>query len=233
MSDQFTVVWRSNLSFTKVSTALLLSAVALPASVIAVGLLYANDDLFWPELWMILMLPSIWGIVSVLSIRDAVKRRSWRQIACTAALLLPTALLLNTMLSPRFTLHQLFTSRPLDVPFLSANGFAFIQKFPVCAQESPCTGGTVAEIKTFKLAKVPDGCCFLQVVNGRAGKHKVEKVRVVLNGEEVNLPRGSPLQSANVRLVNENELSVQLSGSTDAYVYVFMSYTGKKEHPPA
>ena len=68
----------------------------------------------------------------------------------------------------------------------------------------------------------------MQVVNGRGDKHKVETVRIVLNGEEVNLPSSGALQIASVRLASENELTVQLTGTTDAYVYVAIRYTGKK-----
>ena len=210
------------------STALLTSAVALPVSVIAFAVLYGNRDSFWSVLWLGAVLPAIWVAAAVLSIRDAVKRRSWRQIAGVVALLAPTGLLVNTMGSPRFAFHQLFTFRPLDL-HLPTNGFVLMEKFMVCAQAQPCKShDVVTETRTFSVKKVPEGCCSLAVFNGR-GKNKVDTFRVVLNGKEVKLQS----QKAAVDLSAENEISVQLSGAPDAYIYILVSYTGKKDTPPA
>jgi hypothetical protein len=221
------------LTFKTISTALLLSMVAFPISVIVFAVMYASDDRFWTVLWMVGVLPTIWAAAAILGIRDAVKRRSWRQLAGVVVLLAPTALLVHTIFTPRFAVHQLFTFRPLDL-HLPINGAAFIQKFSVCAQTSPCTPhDAVTETKTFRLTRVPNGCCLLQVVNGHDGAHKVKTFRVVLNGKEVNLPSDDSLQIATVKLAHDNEVSVQLSGTTDAYIYIVVSYTGKKESPPA
>jgi hypothetical protein len=227
------MAFRPKLSFNTMSTALLLSIVALPVSLIAFAVRYADYDSFWPVVWMGGVLPTIWVAAVILSIRDAVKRHSWRQIAGVVVLLIPTAILVIIMVSPRFVFHQLFTFRPVNL-HLPTNNFILIQKFPVCAEGSSCTsGGTVTETKVFKLTKVPDGCCSLQVINGRGGKHKVEAFRVVLNGKEVNLPSGDSLQIASVRLGNDNEVNVQLSGSTDAYIFIVVRYSVTKTLPPA
>ena len=215
-------------SLSGMSTALLISAVALPVSVIAFAVLYRNSDSFWSVLWLGAVLPAIWVAAAVLSIRDAVKRRSWRHIAGVVALLAPTGLLVNTMLSPRFALHQLFTFRPLDLD-LPTQGFVSMEKFMVCAQGQPCKShGVETETRTFNVKKIPDGCCSLMVLNGR-GENKVDTFRVVLNGKEIKLQS----QKAAVDLSSENEISVQLSGAPDAYIYILASYTGKKDAPPA
>lgn len=44
------MVLRENLNFTGVSTALLLSIIALPVSLLAFAVLYANNDSIWPAL---------------------------------------------------------------------------------------------------------------------------------------------------------------------------------------
>jgi len=205
------------LHFTSISTAILLSIVALPASVMAFAIVYASDDPFWSVFWMGVVLPTIWVAVVVLSIIDTLQRRSWRQIVGALLLLAPTVLLLSLMLSPRFMLHQLFTYRAVNRP---VNALAYFGKFSVCIQQAGCTSsGTVTETKTFRLTKVPDGCCFLRVINGR-GEHKAENVHIVLNGEEISLPSDDSLPPASVRLRSENKLSVQLTGTTDAYIYV-------------
>jgi hypothetical protein len=213
-------------SFSGVSTALVISAVALPVSVIAFAILYGNSDSFWSVLWLGAVLPAIWVAATVLGIRDAVKRHSWRQIAGVVALLAPTGLLVNTMVSPRFAFHQLFTFRPLDL-HLPSNGFVLMEKFMVCAQGQPCKSHST-ETRTFSVKKMPDGCCSLVVLNGR-GQNKVDSFRVVLNGKEIKLES----QKAAVDLSVENEISVQLSGAPDAYIYIVVSYTGKKDAPPA
>ncbi|HEY1528099.1 MAG TPA: hypothetical protein VGH51_17855 [Candidatus Angelobacter sp.] len=225
--------FRLKASFTTISTAILLSAAALLVSVIAFAVLYADSDSFWAVLWLGVILPIIWAAAIVLGIIDALKRRSWRQIAGVVALLAPTALLVNTMLSPRFAFHQLFTFRALDLN-LPTNGFALIQKFTVCGQDAPCKPhSVVTDTRNFKLTKIPEGCCSLVVVNGRGDKHMVEAFRVALNGKEVRLPVGGPVQSAPVELSTDNEISVQMRGASDAYMYVLVSYTGKKRAPPS
>src|SRR5258708_21485629 len=97
------------------SSALLISALALPVSVIAFAVLYGNSDSFWSVLWLGAVLPAIWVAATVLSIRDSLKRRSWSQIAGVVALLSPTGFLFNTMVRPPFAFHHLFTFRPLDL----------------------------------------------------------------------------------------------------------------------
>jgi len=224
---------RPKLAFTAMPTALLLAVLALPVSVIAFAVSYADFEQFSPVVWMFVVLPVVWLAAAVLSIRDAIKWRSWQRIAGVVALLAPTVLLFNMMLSPRFFFHQLFTFRPLDL-HLPTQGFALFQKFSVCTQESGCPSrNTVTETKTIKLVKVPEGCCSLVVLNGQGKEHKVEAFHVSLNGKEVNLPPADSPQIAAVRLGNSDEVTVQLTGTADAFIYVIVSYTGKKESPSA
>jgi hypothetical protein len=218
------MVSRLKVRFAKISMALLLSVIALPVSVIAFAVLYANGDSFWAVLWLSVILPAIWLAAIALGIKDAVNRHSWRQTLGVVALLVPTALLVNTMFSPRFSLHQLFTFRPLDVQ-PPTTGVVLLEKFTVCGQLAHCKPhSVVTEARRFKLTKVPEGCCSLQVVNGRGGEHKVDEFRVALNGKDVNLPIGGALQIARVELSTENEINVRLSGGSDAYIYVFVWY---------
>jgi hypothetical protein len=215
--------------FSAVSTALLISAVALPVSVIAFAVLYVNSDSFWSVVWLFTVLPAIWLAAGALSIRDTVKRRSWRQMVAVVVLLALTVVLANTAGSLRFVLHQLFTFRPLDL-HLPTEGVLFMEKFKVCAQEQPCKAHDVAtQTRSFSVRKIPDGCCSLAVVNGRGGKNKVDSFRVVVNGKEVTLES----QKGAVNLSGENEISVQLSGAPDAYIHVIILYTGKKSALPA
>jgi hypothetical protein len=224
---------RPKLAFTTMSTALLLAILAFPASVIAFAASYADFQRLWPLLWMFVALPVLWLAAVVLGVRDSIKSRSWRQIAGIVALLAPTMLLFSLMLSPRFFLHQLFTFRPIDLG-LPTHGYALFQKFSVCSQESLCTSpNTVIETKTIKLAKVPEGCCSLYVLNGQGKEHKVEAFHVLLNGKEVRLPPDDLPQIATVKLGNTDDVTVQLTGTADAFIYVIVSYTGKKESPPA
>lgn len=217
------------LGFSAVSTALLISTVALPVSAIAFGVLYASSDSFWSVVWLFTVLPAIWLAAGALSIRDVLKRRSWRQIVAVGALLAPTMVLANTAGSLRFALHQLFTFRPLDL-HLPTEGVLFTEKFTVCAQEQPCKAYNVAtRTRAFSVKRIPDGCCSLAVVNGRGGKNKVDSFRVVVNGKEVTLES----QKGAVSLTGENEISVQLSGPPDAYLHVIILYTGKRSAPPA
>lgn len=215
--------------FSAVSTTILISAVALPVSVVAFTVLYARNDSFWCVVWLFAVLPAIWLAAGALSIRDAVKRRSWRQIVAVVVLLAPTVVLANTAGSLRFALHQLFTFRPLDL-HLPTEGILFIEKFTVCVQEQPCKAHDVAtQTRAFNIKKIPDGCCLLAVVNGRGGKNKVDSFRVVVDGKEVTLES----QKGTVNLSGENEISVQLTGAPDAYIHVIILYTGKKSTPPA
>jgi hypothetical protein len=217
------------LNFTTISTSLLLSIVALPVSVTAFAVSYLSHEPIWSVLWMLAVLPAIWAFVVAFSIRDALKHRSWRQIGGSILLLAPTVLLAILMLTPRYALHQLFTFRPLDF-HLPTNGFAFAHKFQVCPQQTNCTPhSTVSETKTFKLTKLPDGCCLLLAVpNDSIGKRRVEAVHIVLNGEEVNLQSNGVEQIAEVKLSKENDVTVQLTGTADAYVWLAIHYTGKK-----
>jgi len=215
--------------FSATSTAFLISATALPVSVIAFAVLYAESDSFWPVVWLFAVLPGIWLAAVALSIRDAVRQRSWRQIMIVVVLLAPTALLANAAGSVRFAFHQLFTFRPLDLD-LPTEGVIFMEKFAVCGHEQPCKAHEVAtQTRAFSVRKIPDGCCLLVVVNGRGGKNKVDSFRVVLNGREVMLES----QRGAVDLSGKNEISVQLGGAPDAYVSVIILYSGKKNAPPA
>lgn len=217
------------LNFTTISTSLLLSIVALPVSVTAFAVSYLSHDPIWSVLWMLAVLPAIWVFVVAFSIRDALKHRSWRQIGSSVLLLAPTVLLASLMLTPRYALHQLFTFRPLDF-HLPTDGFAFAHKFSICPQQTNCTPhSTVSETETFRLTKLPNGCCLLlAVTNDRGDKQRVEAFHIVLNGEEVNLRSSGAEQFAEVRLGNENKVTVQLTGTADAYLYVAIHYTGKK-----
>jgi len=220
------------------STALFLAIVALPFSVVAFAVLYANNDSFWAVCWLWLVLPIVWMAAAVLAIRDALMRRSGRQLIGVVALLVPMALLVTASRSNRFFLHQLFTFRLLEVsPLPKSRGW--FQKFTVCPKEASCTShDAVTQTRTFRLDKVPRGCCGLWVINGTSSKHMVEQVRVVLNGREVKLrevklPTGVAAQVADVDVSTENTIGVQLIGAPDAYVYVVVSYTGKSDAPPA
>jgi hypothetical protein len=222
----FTMALKLQPRFSTTSTALLISAVTLPVSVIAFAVLYANNDSFLSRLWLAIILPTIWLLAGVLSIIDAVKRHSWKQIAGVVVLLGPTVFLVNTALSPRFAFHQLFTFRPLDL-HLPSNGFVLMKKFEVCAEGQSCKPDHVATTTlTFHVKKMPVGCCSLAVINGHDG-NKVDSFRVVLNGKEVRLEA----QKAAVYLNADNEISVQLTGSPESYVYIVVSYTGKKDAP--
>src|ERR1035438_9785153 len=155
------------------STALLLSIIALPVSVVAFVALYANSDSFWSVCWLELVLPIIWLAAAVLIVRDALKRRSWRQMIVVVALLVPTALLVTAVRSDRFFEHQLFSLKPLQSPTYHSP-IVFWRKFLVCDNKSRCSPNTAATV-TFTLGKVPDKCCTLLVVNGNGtGKSTVE-----------------------------------------------------------
>jgi hypothetical protein len=161
------------------STALFLTIVALPFSVVAFAVLYANNDSFWAVCWLWVVLPILWVAAAVLAVRDALKRRSWRRLFGVVALLVPMALLVTVSRSNRFLFHQLFTFQPLKLsPLPKPRGW--FQKFTVCAKEASCTShDAVTQTRTFRLDKVPKECCGLWVINGTRGKHMVEQVRVV------------------------------------------------------
>ncbi len=216
------------------STALFLAIIALPVSVVAFAVLYANNDSFWAMCWLGLVLPILCVAAAVLAIRDALNRHSWRQLIGVAALLVPMMALLDTTAhSNRFWFHQLFTFRPLEL-FPPPDPRGWFQRFTVCAQGASCTShGTVTQTRTFRLDKVPPECCSMRVLNGMRGKHMVEHFRVVLNGKEVKLRTGTESQIAEVELNTENAITVELSGDPDAYIYILVSYTGKNGAPPA
>jgi hypothetical protein len=153
----------------------------------------------------------------------------WSALWIVAAL--PAIWVSVTVLTPRSWMNQLFTFRPLDFR-IPPNGLAFVQKFSVCAPGRACKASTTGtETKTFRPNRAPDGCCTLEVVNGSGKKYKAEVVHVFLNGEEVNLPSNACVQIAPTSLSRENKVTVQLTGTRDAFVYVVISYTGKKEEP--
>ena len=223
--------WRPR--FAALPTALLLSIAALPISVIAFAALYENHDSFWAVVWFFALLPAIWLSAAVLCIIDAVRRRSWRQSAAVFTLLAPTALLVYTMNGPRFWEHQLFSFRPLAAISLPSSGVVFVDKFTVCPQGAVCTAVRAAmNTRTFKLGRFSEGCCLLRVQNGRSGRHEVKAFRIVLNGKQVRLPSGDP-RIALVVLNAENQLTVQIDGDPDAYIYVIVWATGKKGAPSA
>jgi hypothetical protein len=223
-----------NLNFGTISTSFLLSVIALPVSLAAFAFIYSNDDSFWSEIWMVGVLPTIWVSVSVLLARDAVKRRPWPQIAGSLLLVMPTVLLFILMSTARFSMHQLLTFRPVDFhPHLQPHGLAFIQRFSVCTADASCAArSTARETKTFTLRRVPGGSCSLAVINGGGrDQHQVEAVRVILNGDEVSLRSNGRVQSAPVTLTSENTVTVELTGSNDAFVYVVIFYAGQSRQP--
>jgi hypothetical protein len=225
---------RSCSRLNSITTALLVSTVALPVSVISFLVLYANNDSFWAVLWLLAVLPTIWVAVAFLIIRDMVKRRSWRQAVAAVTLLVPTALLFGITFTPRFFSHQLFSSAaPKHQPFTFYPPLLFIQKFLVCAKESPCTPyRSVTRTATFFVTKLPEGCCFLQVLNGEDGKHEVGVFHVVLNGRRIDFPHGEPHPGAAVRLNTKNIISIEMQGTPDAYVWVMLSYSGHVDQKP-
>ncbi len=205
-----------------ISTALVLSGLALLISVVAFCLLYRNNDLFLAVLWLSILLPAIWLIVGVLALMDAVRSHSWKQLAGVVALLAPTVLLMNVSLSPRFASHQLLSLQPLSFEAPS-HGIVFAAKFAVCPDDKPCAvHGTNVESRAFHLKTMPDECCSLIVKSG-SKENEVDSVKIILNGSEVKLEG----QRATVRLKGDNEINVHLSGGPDAFVYVVIAYTGK------
>jgi len=220
------------------STALFLAIIALPCSVVAFAVLYSNNDSFWAMCWLWLVLPVLWVVVAVLAIRDALKRRSWRQLTGVVALLVPMALLVTASRSNRFLFHQLFTFRPLEQsPLPDPRGW--FQEFRVCGEEASCTShNVVTQTRTFRLDKVRNGCCSLWVINGTGGEHTVEQVHVVLNEKDVKLREaklstGAAVEIGDVDLSTENTIGVHLIGTPGAYIYVVVFYSGKKDAPPA
>ena len=96
----------------KVSTALLLAIIALPLSVAAFVMLYADWNLTVPttkdqtsEFWAALLICAVLPLIcasTVFVVRDFVRRRSGKQVVAVISLLVPTALLMGITLSPRF-----------------------------------------------------------------------------------------------------------------------------------
>ncbi len=132
-----------------ISTALVLSGLALLISVVAFCLLYRNNDLFLAVLWLSILLPAIWLIMGVLALIVAVRSHSWKQFAGVVALLAPTVLLMKVSLNPRFASHQLLSLQPLrfEAPF---HGIVLAAKFAVCPEVKPCPAhGTNFESRAF------------------------------------------------------------------------------------
>jgi hypothetical protein len=96
----------------KISTALLLAMIAMPVSVIAFVALYRNNDQFWAVLWLFAVLPGIWVVAAVFVVRDAFRRRPYREAIAVVVLLAPTVLLTAAVTSPRFFSHQLLSFHP-------------------------------------------------------------------------------------------------------------------------
>jgi len=214
----------------EVSTALLVSIVALPVSVVAFFALYHNNDLFWPVACLG-VLPAIWLSVAIFTVRDLLKRRSWRQIVGVLVLVAPTVFVFPLMSSPRFWSHRLFSSHAVESLPQSNFGVAFNEKFPVCVQGESCTEKeAVTEARrNFSLAEEHGWCCLLRVTNGRRdGKGKVSAFHVVLNGEEVPVPQSGPLEMARVALKSNNDIRIQLRGTPDAYIHVAILYAKAK-----
>lgn len=223
------------LSFTKLSTSLVLSIVALPVSITAFIVLYGDFGSLWAAIWMLCILPGIWIAAIILGVRDLRQGRSRRQTAGVVALLLPTVLLVISMCSWRFAFHQMFTFRPLDL-HLPPGGFLMIHEFRVCESETPCAAsGPITETQTqeIKLKRVPDGCCTMLVFNGGQGKRKVDDYRISLNGRDIRLTQRNSVGRARVSVDMSDELSVQLSGIAGATLGVALVYTGEKTLAPA
>jgi hypothetical protein len=222
MMDKWT-----NFNLTAMSTGLLLSILALLVSITAFLVLYTNDDSFWAVLWLFALVPATIVVVIVLTIRDELKQRHWRQTISVVVLLGASAFLVSTASSLRFVLHQLFTFRPIDL-HLPENGLVLLQKFTVCPQGQSCQPrSTSTETRSFKLKKIPDGCCSLYVINRRSDDNAVDAFRIVLNGNEVKLPVTSRPLVAPVDVRGENEITVQVSGASGAHIYVWIGVPRK------
>ena len=213
---------RARLSFTTISTALLLSIIALPVSVVAFVVLYVHNDSLWSVCWLGLVLPMTSLAAAILAIRDALKRRSWRQTALVAGFLVAAVLLLTAWQSKRFLQHQLFSIKPLEAP-IDRSPIVFRRKFLVCDKKSPCSPDAAATV-TFRLEKVPDRCCSLLVMNGNgSGKGEVETFRVTVNGRPIAFAVDVATRFlAAVDLKQENTIAVELHGAPDAYVQVWL-----------
>lgn len=118
------------LSVTAMSTSLLISLVALPLTVIAFVVLYRNHDSLGAEIWLWAMLPTVWLVAAVLTIRDVVKRRGpWRQIAGIIALLVPTVVLFNVVNTYGFWGHELFSRHSSTTDMPTDRGIVFAEQF--------------------------------------------------------------------------------------------------------
>jgi len=221
--------------FTTISTALLIAIVALPVSAIAFAVLYANHDKFWAAVWLFAVLPGFWVAAGILVTRDAFKRRSWRQIASVIALLAATVVMVNATFSWRFWDHRLFSFTPLpDQRFASSSGAVFSERFPLCDDKSPCMPRTtVVHTRSFTLRKIPDGCCKVLVINGNgSGNHKVDVLRVALNGRPIDSPQGDSRLTravADVALSKENAISIEMRGGPDSYAWVLVAYSNSNQ----
>jgi len=208
----------------EISTALVLALAALPISVFASATLYSNHDAFWPLAWNNAALPSVWIATAGLAIRDVLKRRSWRQTLGVVALLSATAVPFFAERSYRFWNHNLFSSSPSESLLRNDNRIIFLQKFRVCSASSDCRSpGPVNDTRTFRFAKPREGCCTLRVVNGQGekpAKHKVDAYSIELNGQKVQFLDAESSQISKVSLNAENTIRVQMSGPSDAYIYV-------------
>jgi hypothetical protein len=208
--------------FARISTALLLSIIALPVSVIAFAVLYHNNDSFWAVIWLLIILPALWIATVALGVRDAFRRHSPKPLILVLALMVPTACLVTLTTTQRFFAHRLFSSSAPQ-RFTAYPPLLFMQKFQICDTKSGCDSlHTVNRTATFTLTKVP-ARCFLQVLNGTAGKHAVDVVHIGLNGRRVALDHTDSEYTAEVRLNTVNTVSVELSGPADAYVWLIVS----------
>jgi hypothetical protein len=209
----------------QISTALLLSITALPVPVIAFAVLYHNNDSFSAGIiWLLIILPALWIATVALSARDAFRRHSPKPLMLALALLAPTVGLVTLTTTQRFFTHRLFSSTAPQ-PFTAYPPLIFMRKFQVCDAESRCKPHRiVTRTATFTLKKIP-AQCFVQVINGTAGKHTVDVVHITLNGKRVAFDHTDSEYSAKVGLNRVNTLNVDLSGPADAYIWLIVSHS--------
>ena len=210
--------------FTRLSTALLLSITALPVSVIAFAVLYYNNDSFWAVIWLLIILPALWIATVGLSVRDAFKRHSPKPLMLVLVLLVPTVGLVTLTTTQRFVRHRLFSSTtPQSFTFYPP--LLFMQKFQMCDPKSRCEPHrTVSKTATFTLTRAP-AQCYIQVINGTAGKHTADAVHVTLNGRQIVFDHTDSEYTAKVRLNRINTLGIELSGPADAYIWLIVSHS--------
>jgi hypothetical protein len=130
------------------------------------------------------------------------------------------------MLKPPFRLY------PDPGPHFPAEGWVTVEQFSFCPEGRNCTPpGTMSETRIFGVTrKVPGPCCLLLVLsNNRGDKHRVEAFHIALNGQQVNLRSSvaNAIQIADVTLGTENKLTVQLTGTADAFLWVGIHYGAK------